>query len=257
MSRQELKKLVCVLILVVAALALMAYLCGCSLFPHRLPPQNGTGGAKVGDAAAQVEKSAKVIDGERKSIEQEAPDTKPHTDIIGGEVQSLLAAKANLAAAEKSIEADRVLCAKKDARIKELEDSQNTLLKRWLQIIALLSLIGVPVAVLGLKSLPIGGICGAVFATCIAGVWLLAWAKWIALGAIVVIAGVVLYAIFVQRKTLTQVVETAERWKPVTSVAGAAKEDLARIANGVQSAQTQKIVASVRKKLGFVQQGNA
>jgi hypothetical protein len=233
---------VCVLEVLVLAAAP-----GCK---ERNTAPRGDTGVRVGNAAGDIGRAAAKIDVERGQIERKAPDTKPHTDAIGTQTDELRAIQARLDAArsqikdqEKSLAAALGKVEGLERKVRALEADRNSLLSRLLAGLAVLAVVGAAVCMFALKDLRLAAGCGFLFVVAISAQFLLAWAIWFAGGLALLIVGVIVWVVFVQRKGLAEVVEFAEKIKPITDPVTI--EAIGRR----QSPATRRIVAAVRTKL--------
>lgn len=205
-----------------------------------VPTERQSGGVKA--AAGDVGKAASIIDEHTKAIEKEAPAEKPHTDAIGEQTDALRDIQDRLNKAQATIKAGETESSKLKARVADLESAHNTLLKKWLAMIAIAALIGAPLAAFLLKNIPLALACGAVFCLCISAEWLIQWAEWIAMGTGALLLGSFVWFVLIQHRTVGEFVTLARRVAPMTDPAEVAK------AEAGLSQYAHKIAASIEAK---------
>lgn len=221
-------------------------------------------GAKPPDRAGAVEttaagigESAANIDLARADAVEKAPEVQPESDRIGFETERLRQYQADLAIAVKDLRATQKhveeltkAVADRDAEIVKVKaeaERERTGLLRWIfGGMAGLALVGAVVAVLWLRNMPLAITCGGVVAACIGATYLIAWAKWLAIGLLVLMALATAYALWQQRKVAREVVLTAEKFKTTDPNDKSAMEAAAAT---IQSAVTREFVKRVREPI--------
>ena len=203
--------------------------------------------ANISAASAGIEDSAEKIDVARHEATAKAPEVQPESDRIGVETDRLRQYRADLDIAVKDATALRKENAELGRKLAEAikkAEAERTGLMRWIfGVMAGLALVGAVAAVLWLKNMPLAITCGGVVAACIGATYLLAWAKWLALGLLVVLALVTVYALWRQWRTGKELVLTAEAFKKVDPTDKAALE---RAAEQIQTEATKAFVRLVR-----------
>ncbi|MCC6230295.1 MAG: hypothetical protein IT432_13860 [Phycisphaerales bacterium] len=206
--------------------------------------------ATISAASSGIEDSASKIDVARHEATAKAPEVQPESDRIGVETDRLRQYRADLDIAVRNTTALRKANAELDRKLKEAVENaerERTGLMRWIfGIMAALALVGAVAAVLWLKNMPLAITCGGVVAACIGATYLLEWAKWLALGLLVVMAAVTVYALWRQWKTGKELVLTAEAFKKVDPADKAAIE---RAAEQIQTEATKAFVRIVRNPI--------
>lgn len=204
-------------------------------------------GAAVDSVATGIGESAAVIDEARTDAVAKAPEVQPESDRIGAETARLRQYQADLAIAVRNANELRKANAELDRKLKEAiekAEKERTSLMRWIfGGMAGLALVGCVVALLWLKNMPLALTCGAVVAACIGATYLLAWAKWLAIGLLVLLAAATVYALWRQWKTGKELVLTAEAFKKADPNDKAALE---RAAEQIQTEATKAFVRLVR-----------
>lgn len=212
---------------------------------------------KIGTVASVAEgvgKSAKAIDEARADATAKAPEVQPESDRIGVETDRLRQYKADLdlavhdlAATRKHVDELTKAVADRDAEIEKIKaeaESQRTSLMRWIfGCMAALALVGAVAAVLWLRNMPLAITCGGVVAACIGATYLLAWAKWLAIGLLALLALATAFALYRQWRISHELVLTGEAFKKADPNDKSAIE---RAAEQLQSEATKLYVRSVR-----------
>jgi len=203
--------------------------------------------AAVETVSAGIEESAAKIDVARHEATAKAPEVQPESDRIGIETDRLRQYRADLDIAVRNIAELRKANAELDRKLKEAVEKaerERTSLLRWIfGGMAGLALVGCVVALLWLKNMPLALTCGAVVAACIGATYLLAWAKALAIGLLVILAAATAYAVWRQWRTSKELVLTAEAFKKTDPNDKAALE---RAAEQIQTEATKAFVRLVR-----------
>lgn len=223
----------------------LAFIPGCA---KRIIGQDGPDpAANISAASAGIEDSAAKIDVARHEATAKAPEVQPESDRIGVETDRLRQYRADLAIAVKDANALRKENAELDRKLAEAvrkAEAERTSLMRWIfGGMAGLALVGCVVAVLWLKNMPLAITCGGVVAACIGATYLLEWAKWLAIGLLVLLAAATVYAMWRQWRTGKELVLTAEAFKKADPNDKAALE---RAAEQIQTEATKAFVRLVR-----------
>lgn len=234
-------------ILVQIVLAAVLGIAGCSK-PWNAGADNAPDiGARVDSVASGIGESAAAIDVARTDAVAKAPEVQPESDRIGAETARLRQYQADLAIAVRNVNELRKANAELDRKLAEAvrkAEAERTGLMRWIfGVMAALALVGAVAAVLWLKNMPLAITCGGVVAACIGATYLLAWAKWLALGLLLVMAAVTVYALWRQWKTGKELVLTAEAFKKADPNDKTAIE---RAAEQIQTEATKAFVRMVR-----------
>jgi len=80
---------------------------------------------------------------------------------------------------------------------------------------------------------------------CIGGMWLIAWAKWIAIAILVVVTCSVLFVLWKMRKSVDETAITAEQFKLMPPEK---REEMSEWAKQFQNPFTQAVVKDVRER---------
>lgn len=190
------------------------------------------------------------IDKEADAIVKQAPETKPHTDAIGGETGKLRVVQGQLEAAQATIKANEKDCAELVGKVVGLEKQvgtlrvdldkaraeKNSLMARFLAVVGGLALVaGVPLAIFLARSVPLALLCGSVFGLAVAGQVVLEYRLHIAIGVGVLIVGAVLWLVLLQRKSLVEVFKSVDPHLPRDS----AGKVLAHVKESIAEAQSK------------------
>lgn len=132
----------------------------------------------------------------------------------------------------------------------ELKGKNAQLYNKWLFTIiiasGLLCAVSIALVLLGhFKSFTLTVISGSVLLGAIALQFLLQYLLWIGLAVTIIIAAVVVFAVWQQRMALKQTVKTVEQAKPLITD----KETFVKTANSIQSKTTKTIVDQYQKRL--------
>lgn len=210
--------------------------------------------AKVSDVAAGVGESAAKIDAARADAVAKAPQVESESNRIGAETARLRQYQADLNIAVKELAesrkhldtlTERVSALTRElAEVKAQAEKERTGLLRWIfGGMAGISLVGAVAAVLWLRNMPLAITCIGVVAACIGATYLLAWAKWLAIGLLVLMALATIYVLWRQRQTAKELVLTAESFKRADP---ADKDAMGRMAEQIQTEATKAFVRLVR-----------
>lgn len=263
-------------------LVMLAAGCSGGYRPTARQPAPPDRSVAVATVAGGVGESAGKIDEARADAVAKAPEVQPESERIGEQTSrlrqyqvdleliagDLKATKAHvdsltksLAGAEKALadsraETERVRSEAKAEldKVKAEAERERTGLLRWIfGVMAGLSLVGAVAAVLWLKNIPLALTCGGILAACIGATYLLAWAKWLALGVLLLLAITATFAIWRLVRSNRELVLTAEHFK-INDPKD--KEAMVAAAEAIQSKATKAFVRAVRdpikKKLAEV-----
>lgn len=235
----------CAAVLAVFALVAVFFILGCS--KRALADHGPDTGAAVTTVADGIGDSAAKIDVAREDAVAKAPQVQPESDRIGTETARLRQYQADLALAVKDVNQlrkENASLAESLRKAKEQAERERTGIFRWVfGVMAGLALLGAVAAVLWLRNMPLAITCGAVVAACIGATYLLAWAKWLAVGMLVLLAMATAYAVWRQWRTGKELVLTAEAFKKSDPNDNAAIE---RAAEQIQTEATKAFVRLVR-----------
>ena len=234
--------------------------------PTRAAPTTLAASATVGEVSADIGSSAARIDEARLKAETRAPEVAPESAAIGEQTALLRVMQTRLDGAGADLKAQQTAI---DALGKKVTGLESTIADRDKQIgewkvkveaertnglrrvlVALGSLAAVGIA-LSIWLVPMVWkvravlVCLTVLGVSIGGMWLIAWAKWIALGILVLIVGSVAYLVWRLVRTTTEAVVSAERAKttPPDRLA-----EFAAWADQFQSGFTKRVVGEIRAK---------
>lgn len=233
-------------------------------------PTTKAAAATVGEVATGIKASADKIDEQRALAEEKAPDVAPESAAIGEETTKLRAMEARLLDAGKDLTEQQTrintlaakvtdlendvkkrdeMIARREAEIAQIkaeEESKRVSLIRWmLGLLAVAAVAGAVASVWLLRSVKLAGLCGTLFAAAVGGMYLLAWAKWFALGLAAVLIGLSVWAVYRLVVANKEIVVTAEKFK---SLPPDARGEMSDWAKQFQNPFTQSLVASVREK---------
>lgn len=214
-------------------------------------------GERVSQASDAVRKGADTIDDAAERAVEKSPDVEPEAGEIREETTKLRAvgdgldrSVKDLSRAEKEIATLQDNLADARAEVKELEskmEAERTGLLRWVfGVLAGFAVVGAVVAVWMLRSLPLAGACGTLLCVSIGAMYLLAWAKWFAVGIAVVLVGLLVFAAIRVVQSRRELVLTAEGFKGIPPEA---RDQFGALADRVQSKFTQRLVAPVREAM--------
>lgn len=200
----------------------------------------------TGQAATTIREAANSIGEANAEIQAAVPEVAPQTDQIAAGVdrlraveESLRSTQAQLAAEAKASKAMSADLAKANARIAQLEDKANGLLNT---ILIGTSIAGLALAVVSgvwLRSWQ-GVITGlGVFAACAAGMWIIQYRAYVAIGGLVIAGAYAAWCVITERKVSTQLVGTVEAIKSFVP-------DFKDKANAKQGKLTRRIVDRIK-----------
>lgn len=166
---------------------------GCSTSGPRVPLPAAR---DIRAAAESITSSASVIDDQAGLLLDAYPDGTPQTTLIFTETIKLRSISQDLLDANKAILSRDKECAAKDKEILSLkesladEQSAGMAKVKWvLRIVGILCLLAGGAAFMllppPLPKLRIAGALGAISASALVGLYLLAWIKWIALATVI------------------------------------------------------------------------
>ena len=234
--------------------------------PRGSAPTTVAATATVGEVAAGIGSSAARIDEERAKAEVKAPEVAPESAAIGAQTALLRVMQTRLDGAGADLRAQQTAIdalgkkvtglestiADRDRAIEEwkakVEEERTNGLRRVLVALGAIAAIGIA---LSIWLVPMVWkvravlVCLTVLGVSIGGLWLIAWAKWIALGLLVLIVGAV--AFFVRRLvgSMNEAVVSGEKAKTTPPDR---LDEFRAWADQFQSTFTRKVVKEIRDK---------
>jgi hypothetical protein len=230
-----------------------------------IPAKNYEAAQKIVDTSiSEQRKSTNTIREVTKEAEAKAPEVQPEMTVIRAESDKIDTNAQNIvvthqAFVEAATKESTELVKEKQAlekKVATLEDANNAQHKRILSLIiigaGLATSVSVALFFLGnLRSLTITFITGSVLIGAIALQFLTAYMLWIGLVVTLLMGGYIVYQAFLNKRSLTEVIYTAERAKESLG-----KETFAAIAQEEQSNSTITMVKTIRDKEGLSSNAN-